>query len=336
MAFDQNFSGGRRNRSDRNQQGNDSQAKLLKQLKEDIETIRTRQREMYEIMLSYKQDMFDLKKTVTEALKGLPKSPYIAGKLIPSPRTDEGFELFEDMVKTYLHRHAQTSDVEPTADEPETTETDESDETAEEEKPRRRRRSRRRRRRKGDAEVAVEKTVSAELSVNELMEDVGEETADAEEVIPTALADEQTIMDDTVSLAREEVMSDLEEEDADDSAAIDRDDEDEDDDDEDDDSEVMDREEDDEDEDDEDDEDEEEDDEDEDDSDVIDRSEDEDDEDQDDSRHNSRTAETVKSDSESKSTAGSDGERREGRGQRRPRRRRRRSRGRRGSGSDDS
>lgn len=85
--------------------GTDSGAvlRLLGTIREEIEQIRTKQAEIYEVVLSYKHQLQELKTTVLEKLEGLPKSPYIAGQLVPMPRKRDGVDDFRDLLATYLH-----------------------------------------------------------------------------------------------------------------------------------------------------------------------------------------------------------------------------------------
>jgi hypothetical protein len=77
--------------------------RLLGTIREEIEQIRAKQAEIYEVVLSYKDQIAKLEKTVGEKLEGLPKSPYIAGQLVPMPRKRDGVDDFRDLLATYLH-----------------------------------------------------------------------------------------------------------------------------------------------------------------------------------------------------------------------------------------
>ncbi|HZV02816.1 MAG TPA: hypothetical protein VFF73_39275 [Planctomycetota bacterium] len=127
--------------------------RLLGTLREEIESIRTKQAEIYEVILSYKDQLRELQTTVTESLKGLPKSPYIAGQLVPAPRKKQGVDDFRDLLATYLHGPADSAEDEkpvdvdltpiPIPDLPPVEETaEDADEDEEEEDEERRRRRR--------------------------------------------------------------------------------------------------------------------------------------------------------------------------------------------------
>jgi hypothetical protein len=90
--------------------------RLLGTLREEIESIRTKQAEIYEVILSYKDQLRELQTTVTESLKGLPKSPYIAGQLVPAPRKKQGVDDFRDLLATYLHGPTDSADDEKPVD----------------------------------------------------------------------------------------------------------------------------------------------------------------------------------------------------------------------------
>ncbi len=90
--------------------------RLLGTLREEIEAIRTKQAEIYEVVLSYKDQLRDLQSTVTESLRGLPKSPYIAGQLVPAPRKKAGVDDFRDLLATYLHGPTDSAEDEKPAD----------------------------------------------------------------------------------------------------------------------------------------------------------------------------------------------------------------------------
>ncbi|RMG16956.1 MAG: hypothetical protein D6731_04995 [Planctomycetota bacterium] len=84
--------------------------RLLATLREEVAHVRSRQEELYEVLVSYKDQLHDLKKTVTESLEGLPKSPYIAGQLVPAPHAIGGVDAFAELVSTYLHKGPQVPD----------------------------------------------------------------------------------------------------------------------------------------------------------------------------------------------------------------------------------
>lgn len=77
--------------------------RLLGTIREESAAIRSRQEELFELLISYKDQIEDLKKTVIDKLSGLPKSPYIAGQLVPAPDTIDGTEDFRQLLATYLH-----------------------------------------------------------------------------------------------------------------------------------------------------------------------------------------------------------------------------------------
>lgn len=77
--------------------------RLLATIREEVSDIRTRQEELYEILVSYKDQIQDLKQTVNDGLAGLPKSPYIAGQLVPAPERIGGVDDFRQLLATYLH-----------------------------------------------------------------------------------------------------------------------------------------------------------------------------------------------------------------------------------------
>src|SRR5205814_20514 len=123
------------------------------------EAIRTKQAEIFEVVLSFKDQLRDLQSTVGEQLKGLPKSPYIAGQLVPAPRKREGVDDFRDLLATYLHGPTEPAEDEKPIDveiavplEPEPPledveggdESDDEDEDEDEDDERRRRRRHRR------------------------------------------------------------------------------------------------------------------------------------------------------------------------------------------------
>lgn len=78
--------------------------RLLATIREECAAVRSRQEELYELLVSYKDQIHDLKATVVEKLAGLPKSPYIAGQLVPAPRKNEGVDEFRHLLATYLHK----------------------------------------------------------------------------------------------------------------------------------------------------------------------------------------------------------------------------------------
>ena len=122
--------------------------RLLATLREESAQVRRRQEELYELLISYKDQIQDLKQTVVEKLAGLPKSPYIAGQLVPMPKKLEGVEDYRELLATYLHK-AASGEVDPaerpvdTAYEPaphidpETIELEDEDDSSDE-RPRRR------------------------------------------------------------------------------------------------------------------------------------------------------------------------------------------------------
>lgn len=77
--------------------------RLLATIREEVGGIRSRQEELYELLISYKDQLHELKQTVVDGLAGLPKSPYIAGQLVPIPRRIDAIEDLEGLLKTYLH-----------------------------------------------------------------------------------------------------------------------------------------------------------------------------------------------------------------------------------------
>ncbi|MCW8141981.1 MAG: hypothetical protein KIT58_24000, partial [Planctomycetota bacterium] len=78
--------------------------RLLATIREECAGIRSRQEELYEILISYKDQIQDLKQTVTEKLAGLPRSPYIAGQLVPAPHKVDGVDDYRELLATYLHK----------------------------------------------------------------------------------------------------------------------------------------------------------------------------------------------------------------------------------------
>lgn len=77
--------------------------RLLGTIREESAAIRSRQEELFELLISYKDQIEDLKQTVIEKLAGLPKSPYIAGQLVPAPDKIGGVDDFRQLLATYLH-----------------------------------------------------------------------------------------------------------------------------------------------------------------------------------------------------------------------------------------
>ncbi|MCO5166674.1 MAG: hypothetical protein M9894_09945 [Planctomycetes bacterium] len=88
--------------------------RLLATIREECAGIRSRQEELYEILISYKDQIHDLKQTVVEKLAGLPRSPYIAGQLVPAPHKVDGVDDYRELLATYLHK---VTDSTPPADE---------------------------------------------------------------------------------------------------------------------------------------------------------------------------------------------------------------------------
>lgn len=78
--------------------------RLLATIREEVADIRSRQEELYELLLGYKDQIQDVKKTVEDGLSGLPKSPYIAGQLVPAPDTVEEVDEFGQLLAAYLHK----------------------------------------------------------------------------------------------------------------------------------------------------------------------------------------------------------------------------------------
>lgn len=78
--------------------------RLLATIREEVAGIRSRQEELYELLLSFKDQIHEVKKTVSEGLEGLPTSPYIAGQLVPAPDTVDGLDEFGQLLATYLHK----------------------------------------------------------------------------------------------------------------------------------------------------------------------------------------------------------------------------------------
>jgi hypothetical protein len=77
--------------------------RLLATLREEMAAVRARQEELYEVLVSYKDQIQDLKQTVSDKLEGLPTSPYIAGQLVPAPDSTKGVDDFGQLLATYLH-----------------------------------------------------------------------------------------------------------------------------------------------------------------------------------------------------------------------------------------
>ncbi|MCA8924614.1 MAG: hypothetical protein KDD82_22570 [Planctomycetes bacterium] len=77
--------------------------RLLGTIREESAATRSRQEELFELLISYKDQIEDLKQTVLEKLAGLPKSPYIAGQLVPAPDKIDGTDDFRQLLATYLH-----------------------------------------------------------------------------------------------------------------------------------------------------------------------------------------------------------------------------------------
>lgn len=90
--------------------------RLLATIREEVANIRSRQEELYEILLSYKDQIHEVKRTVEEGLEGLPKSPYIAGALVPAPGQVEGVDEFTQLLATYLHKAPPVHDDTPPRD----------------------------------------------------------------------------------------------------------------------------------------------------------------------------------------------------------------------------
>lgn len=78
--------------------------RLLATLREECAGIRSRQEELYELLISYKDQIQDLKHTVESKLEGLPRSPYIAGQLVPAPHKTDGVDDYRQVLATYLHK----------------------------------------------------------------------------------------------------------------------------------------------------------------------------------------------------------------------------------------
>ncbi len=76
--------------------------RLLATIREEVADIRSRQEELYELLLGYKDQIQEVKKTVEDGLSGLPKSPYIAGQLVPAPDAIEEVDEFGQLLATYL------------------------------------------------------------------------------------------------------------------------------------------------------------------------------------------------------------------------------------------
>lgn len=78
--------------------------RLLATIREECAGIRSRQEELYEILVSYKDQIQDLRATVVDKLAGLPRSPYIAGQLVPAPHKTDGVDDYRQVLATYLHK----------------------------------------------------------------------------------------------------------------------------------------------------------------------------------------------------------------------------------------
>lgn len=88
--------------------------RLLATIREEVAGIRSRQEELYEILLSYKDQIHAVQRAVDEGLEGLPKSPYIAGQLVPAPDQLDGVDDFTQALATFLHRTPLTPETTPT------------------------------------------------------------------------------------------------------------------------------------------------------------------------------------------------------------------------------
>jgi len=78
--------------------------RLLATIREEVAGIRSRQEELHDLLISYKDQLHELKTTVVDGLSGLPKSPYIAGQLVPAPDKIDGIDDFRHLLATYLHK----------------------------------------------------------------------------------------------------------------------------------------------------------------------------------------------------------------------------------------
>jgi hypothetical protein len=78
--------------------------RLLATIREEVADIRSRQEELYELLLGYKDQIQEVKKSVVDGLVGLPDSPYIAGQLVPAPDSIEDVDEFGQLLATYLHK----------------------------------------------------------------------------------------------------------------------------------------------------------------------------------------------------------------------------------------
>lgn len=87
--------------------------RLLATIREEVSDIRTRQEELYEVLLGYKEQLQDLKGSVVDGLAGLPTSPYIAGQLVPAPDGIGGVDDFRQLLATYLHGAPPVTEDEP-------------------------------------------------------------------------------------------------------------------------------------------------------------------------------------------------------------------------------
>jgi hypothetical protein len=92
--------------------------RLLATIREETATIRSRQEELYELLISYKDQLQDLKQTVVDKLSGLPRSPYIAGQLVPAPHKREGVDDYREVLATYLHKVTEDSKVDESDEQP--------------------------------------------------------------------------------------------------------------------------------------------------------------------------------------------------------------------------
>jgi hypothetical protein len=85
----------------------------LATIREEVSDIRTRQEELYEVLIGYKEQLQELKGSVVDGLAGLPKSPYIAGQLVPAPDGIGGVDDFRQLLATYLHGAPPATEDEP-------------------------------------------------------------------------------------------------------------------------------------------------------------------------------------------------------------------------------
>jgi hypothetical protein len=120
--------------------------RLLATIREEVADIRTRQEELYEVLVSYKDQLHNLDKTVQEGLRGLPSSPYIAGQLVPAPDHIGGVDDFRQLIATYLHGPPPPMDggepVDVVVDPPAEVKPEEIELEPDEDRPKRRSRSR--------------------------------------------------------------------------------------------------------------------------------------------------------------------------------------------------